>query len=86
MALKDWKDVGFQLRQGFDEYDRSQASTAFWGKLVMTIFFSILGIGIAFVVLQTIFNWAVKFAGPLVGIVLFGYIALKVFSSFTKKR
>lgn len=85
MAPKDWKDAGREIRRGFDEYERSQASTAFWTKIVMTIFFSILGIGIAFVVLQAIFNWAVKLVGPLLGLVLVGYIVLKVFSFFSRK-
>ena len=95
MGLKDWRNAGYQIRKGFDDYDRDLSIIRIFFKL----FTWILVFGIVFVVGQTVISWVVGLVGslfglvgslfglvgPLVGIVLVGYIVLKVLSFFMNR-
>ena len=77
----DWRKAGYQMAKGADDLDRDLSVIRIFAQLVCYI----IGFGIAVVALQTIVSWAVGLIGPLVGIVLVGYIAIKVLAFFARK-
>ena len=80
----DWRKAGYQMAKGADDLDRDLSVIRIFAQL----FCYIIGFGIAVVALQTIVSWAVGLIGligPLVGIVLVGYIAIKVLAFFARK-
>lgn len=77
----DWRKAGYQMAKGADDLDRDLSLI----RIVTQLIVWLVGFGIAYVAFQTFISWAVGLVGPLVGIVLFGYIAIKVLSLFSRK-
>lgn len=77
----DWRKAGYQMAKGADDLDRDLSVISIFAQL----FCYIISFGIAVVALQTIVSWAVGLIGPLVGIVLVGYIAIKVLAFLARK-
>ena len=78
----DWKSIGYQMEQGRD----NRLFDLWIVKVFAQLIFGILAIGVAWVVVQTVVSWAVGLIGPLVGIALIGYIAIKVLLFFARRN
>lgn len=78
----DWKSIGYQTDQGRD----NRLFDLWLVKVFAQLIFGLLIFGVAWVVVQTVVSWAVGLIGPLVGIALVGYIAIKVLLFFVRRN
>ena len=78
----DWKSIGYQMDQGRD----NRLFDLWIAKVFAQLIFGILAIGVAWVVVQTVVSWVIGLIGPLVGIALIGYIAIKVLLFFARRN